>query len=118
MSNYSCRHCYGRHEFPQPATSYVEQMVYGRGATMEQVLEWVESKSTGNPPHVAAVSMPGITIWCHACRRMSVVSYTYYRWLSMERDCIPESKILSQSVYYTRMCMGAEMWLGLRDMAA
>lgn len=45
---------------------------------------------------------------CTKCKRISVISYTYYLLLSKHEDKLPPSKILSQSVYYTRMCLGAE----------
>ncbi len=50
---------------------------------------------------------------CTECKKISVISYTYYLLLSRSEDKLPEDKILSQSVYYTRMCIGAEYWINM-----
>ena len=124
--------------FRAPA-SYLERLVYGSTHEeadssplhMKRVLEWVETAASGD--NDIATPMPGIVVWwvpiervdhctfhvqskpcvrrCHGCRRMSVISYTYYLLLSRQEDGIPADKILSLSAYYTRMCMGAEMWM-------
>jgi hypothetical protein len=47
---------------------------------------------------------------------VSVISYTYYKLLSQEEDKLPPEKILSMSSYYTRMCIGAEMWMQMISM--
>ena len=114
------------HHVPSSTTSgpsYLESLVYSSTINdhehqqLKRVLEWVESKASGGEGgDIAAKSMPGITTWCHACRKVSVISYSYYLILSREEDRLPEDRILSMSAYYTRMCMGAEMWLQMDSM--
>lgn len=76
---------------------------------LQRVLEWIEDKATSVP-------MPGIVVWCSGCHRMSVVSHTYYRLLSKERDKLKDAAIATRSAYYTRMCVGAEMWMHMLEM--
>ena len=107
--------------------SYVERLVYGKSSSnsspecdqvISSVLDWVESKATGNSNEEdSATPMPGITVWCHHCKRVSVISYSYYLLLSRNEDKLPEDKILSLSCYYTRMCIGAEMWMNMAQVA-
>lgn len=85
---------------------------------LRRVLEWVESKATGCTDLAAgaAVPMPGVVIWCHGCHRMSVISYTYYRFLCKHRDKMPEASIPTLSAYYTKMCISAELWMHMLEM--
>lgn len=118
----ACRHCFGRDEFTQVKrednqqlqlqSSYLESLVYSSSAEtqkLQSVLEWVESIAAGGK------GMPGIITWCHSCKKVSVLSYTYYLMLSRDVDKLPEDSILSMSAYYTRMCMGAELCMKMVD---
>ena len=142
----ACRHCHGRDEFPvrnssqlpllecgsvspANASSYMECLVYGpasdEGNQLQRVLEWVEEKAAGcytihenvhEKEESAAIPMPGVAIWCSACRRMSVISYTYHCHLRKDKDGVPDHAIATQSAYYTKMCISAEMWMKMLEM--
>jgi hypothetical protein len=104
----ACRHCAVSSSIGGQQ-SYVEVLVYHSSinSSMVQVLGWVEEQADSG-----LFCFPGITVWCPACRRNSVVRYEHYSEVC-RGDHLPESMVVSESVYYARMCMGAEL---LRDM--
>lgn len=102
----ACRHCCAV-ESSHIDSSYLEALVYHSNAnsSISNVLRWIEEQADSG-----VFCFPGIVMWCADCRNHSVISYQHY--VSMCRgDLIAESAILSESVYYTRMCMGADyLW--------
>jgi len=52
--------------------------------------------------------MPACTRRCERCRKVSVISYMFYRHLCMEEDHMPEAEVLGKHEYYSSMCVSAE----------
>jgi hypothetical protein len=50
---------------------------------------------------------------CEDCKKVSVISHSYYLLLAKEEDKLPEDQLLSPSAYYTKMCISAEMWIAM-----
>ena len=130
--------CGGGRAGTASSSSYMECLVYGLASSdggeaetfqLQRVLEWVEEKATGccftvhenvneQEEESPAVPMPGVAVWCSVCRRMSVISYTYHRNLRKDKDGVPDHAIATQSAYYTKMCISAEMWMKMLEMQA
>lgn len=57
-----------------------------------------------------------LCIRCERCRRISVISYTYYRKICRDVDKMRKRDIFTMSEYYAQMCIGAEMAFRYRAM--
>lgn len=107
---HACRHCHSSSSCSssrctEAAGSYVEALVYSNGQPISDVLLWVEQKAASG-----LFSLPGIVIWCHDCRKMSVISYQDY-----VTSCGNVVQPMSESLYYTRMCMEAEILMRMQE---
>lgn len=105
----ACRHCCSELHLPsRESGSFVETLVYSDGgsSSLSETLQMIEEKAqaVAESSTIEAVSLPGIVIWCSACRKMSVISYQHYCQVCMEG-----MPAMSMSAYYTRMCIGAEL---------
>lgn len=80
--------------------SYLGIFLYGTEDSLEENMSKIEKMRP----------IPGVTLWCEQCERVSILSHTFYRHLRCEVDrCMAEPP--SRNEYYTRMCMQADQLL-------
>lgn len=88
----ACRHC-----FPDASSTwggdaaYASVILFGKrsGDGLLSEMERLETKV-----------IPGVTVWCEACQRISVLSYTLY----LHTSSAPKSTAMCMD-YYNSMCL-------------
>lgn len=84
------------------AATYLGMFLYGRQDNLAKNMDMIERQRP----------IPGVTVWCDRCERVSIISHTFFTHLRNEVDNRRgNSSSKDRNEYYTRMCMQAEQLL-------
>jgi hypothetical protein len=89
----ACRHC-ASETIAGLGSTYLSILCHGTTAQLEQDLIGIENT-------VGVV--PGVTVWCDSCTRISVISFDSYQVSLVRMDPTQEFPKLLPSEYYSKM---------------